>query len=337
MKILYAIQGTGNGHISRALEIIPHLQRKGDLDILISGTSFDLQIPYPVKYRLNGLSFTFGKSGGVDIWNTYLKMNSLRLLREINSLPIDKYDLVISDFEPVSSWACHRINKPCIGLSNQVASLTPLAPKPKHKDLLGKFVLQHYAPTAPNYGFHFINYTKNIFTPVIRKQVRQAEISDKGHYTVYLPSYDDERIVKHLKKFKDVKWEVFSKHTKRTEKIKNILIHPIHSELFLKSMTSSSGILCNAGFGATSEALFLEKKLLIIPMKTQYEQHCNAAVLKSMGVKVMKSLKKKHASKIEEWLDDDSIVKVNYPDITADIVERIIDNNTFTKRITSVA
>jgi hypothetical protein len=48
-------------------------------------------------------------------------------------------------------------------------------------------------------------------------------------------------------------------------------------------------------------------------------------------------LKKKHASKIEEWLDDDSIVKVNYPDITADIVERIIDNNTFTKRITSVA
>ena len=28
MKILYAIQGTGNGHISRARDIIPVLQKK---------------------------------------------------------------------------------------------------------------------------------------------------------------------------------------------------------------------------------------------------------------------------------------------------------------------
>ena len=337
MKILYAIQGTGNGHISRALEIIPHLKRKGDLDLLISGTSFDLQLPYEIKYRLNGLSFVFGKQGGVDIWNTYLKMNSLRLLREISSLPIEQYDLVISDFEPVSSWACTKIKKPCVGLSNQVASLSPFAPKPKHKDILGKFVLQNYAPTAPNYGFHFINYSPSIFTPVIRKQVRELDVKDKGHYTVYLPAYEDERILKNLKKFKDVKWEVFSKHNKKTERFKNIFIQPIHSDLFLKSMATSTGVLCNAGFGTTSEALFLEKKLLVIPMKTQYEQHCNAAVLKSMGVPVMKSLKKKHGNKIADWLDNDSIIKVNYPDITAEIVEQIVDNHQTQKIISSVA
>jgi len=28
MKILYAIQGTGNGHLSRALDIIPNLINK---------------------------------------------------------------------------------------------------------------------------------------------------------------------------------------------------------------------------------------------------------------------------------------------------------------------
>ena len=38
MKILYAIQGTGNGHLSRARDIIPILQKKGDVDILVSGT-----------------------------------------------------------------------------------------------------------------------------------------------------------------------------------------------------------------------------------------------------------------------------------------------------------
>ena len=34
MKILYAIQGTGNGHLSRAKEIIPALMNRAQVDIL---------------------------------------------------------------------------------------------------------------------------------------------------------------------------------------------------------------------------------------------------------------------------------------------------------------
>ena len=49
MKILYAIQGTGNGHLSRARDIIPVLQQKGELDILVSGIQADVDLPYPVK------------------------------------------------------------------------------------------------------------------------------------------------------------------------------------------------------------------------------------------------------------------------------------------------
>jgi uncharacterized protein (TIGR00661 family) len=295
MKILYAIQGTGNGHISRALEIIPHLQAHAEVDILVSGTSYDLKLPFKVKYQLKGLSFVFGKHGGVDVWNTYLKMNSLLLLKEINNLPVEKYDLIISDFEPISSWACSKKDIPCIGLSNQVASLYPYAPKPKHTDLFGKFILQHYAPTTINYGLHFIKYTDTIYTPIIRQIVREATVKKKEHYTVYLPSYDDDQIIKFLKAFKDIKWDVFSKHNKKELRVKNISIQPINNNDFLRSMATSKGVLCNAGFGTTSEALYLQKKLLVIPMKTQYEQHCNAAVLKSMGVPVVKSVKKKHS------------------------------------------
>lgn len=61
MKILYAIQGTGNGHVSRAREVIPILQQYGDVDLLISGTQVDVGLPYPVKYQLNGFGFVFGK------------------------------------------------------------------------------------------------------------------------------------------------------------------------------------------------------------------------------------------------------------------------------------
>lgn len=327
MKILYGIQGTGNGHITRAMEIVPLLKKKGEVDVLVSGSQSDLILPFPVKYKLNGLSFIFGKGGGVDIWHTYLKMNSLRLLREIKTLPVEKYDLIISDFEPVSCWAASLAKMPSVGLSNQVATLHPLAPKPKTTDLIGKMVLEHYAPTTYNYGFHFKSLDKNIYTPIIRNCVREVDSTNKGHYTVYLPSYDDERIIKHLRTFKDVSWEVFSKHNRKKISAKNIIVQPLHTEKFLQSMASSAGVLCNAGFGTASEALYLQKKLLVIPMKTQYEQHCNAAMLKSMGVDVVKKLKKKHLEKIGLWLSKGKPVKVHYPDITEKIIDTIIQNH----------
>ena len=86
MKVLYAIQGTGNGHLSRALEIIPHLQDFCQCDILISGTQCDLELGMPVKYRLKGFSFIFGKNGGVDYWRTFEKFKLITLIREIVSL-----------------------------------------------------------------------------------------------------------------------------------------------------------------------------------------------------------------------------------------------------------
>ena len=118
MKVLYAIQGTGNGHISRAREIIPLLQKRCETDILISGYQADIEIPFHVKHRLQGLSFIFGKKGGIDLRKTYNKADTLRLMQEIKELAVEEYDFVLNDFEPVSAWACYRKKIPCIALSH---------------------------------------------------------------------------------------------------------------------------------------------------------------------------------------------------------------------------
>lgn len=327
MKILYAIQGTGNGHLSRAMDIIPVLKNKGKLDILISGTQADISIPFFVKYRYKGLSFIFGKKGGVDIWKTYYENNLARIKREINSLPIEEYDLVINDFEPVSAWAAHLKGKPCIALSHQSAVLSENAPLPKKKDSAGQFILKNYAPSSVSYGFHFARYNTNTFTPVIRKQVRELNVTDKGHYTVYLPSYSDEKLIKALSRFTDINWQVFSKHNKNPFTDKNISLKPINNIAFLESMASCKGVLCGAGFETPAEALFLNKKLMVIPMKNQFEQHCNAAALQRLGVPVIKNLKKKHIPEIESWLNSRNTIPVNYPDITEDIIDHLIYNH----------
>lgn len=333
MKILYAVQGTGNGHITRAIEIIPYLQQKGEVDILVSGIQSDIELPFEVKYRFKGLSFIFGKKGGVDFWKTFVKLNSIKLIKEIKKLDLKPYDLIISDFEPISCWAAIKAKKECIGLSNQSATLHPLAPKPKKNDIIGKLVLQNYAPTTYNYGFHFKRLDGTIFTPIIRKQVRELTPTNEGHYTVYLPSYEDSQILKWLKKMPNTNWQVFSKNSKKDIQIKNIRITPIDTDLFLKSMASAEGVLCNAGFGTASEALFLKKKLMVIPMKKQLEQAYNAEMLQEMGVSVIKKLSNKNIPKIQKWLDENTIVTVDYPDNTEEIVSLIVTNHAGNKKI----
>ena len=36
-------------------------------------------------------------------------------MKKTKSLAVEEYDLVISDFEPVSAWACKRKHKHCVG------------------------------------------------------------------------------------------------------------------------------------------------------------------------------------------------------------------------------
>ena len=226
MKILYAIQGTGNGHLTRASEIVPLLQEMAVTDILISGTQADIELPFKVKYRFYGISFIFGKHGGVNVTKTIVKLKPLQFISDLIQLPVHNYDLVISDFEPVSAWACKLKGKKSIGLSHQNAVLHKGAPAPLKHDWAGKQVLKFYAPTHTKYGFHFKKLDAHSFTPVIRQNIKNAVPQNNKHYTVYLPAYSNHEIEKALSTFPNVKWEVFSKHTHSYYQVNNIHFNP---------------------------------------------------------------------------------------------------------------
>ncbi len=324
MKILFAIQGTGNGHLARAEDVIPILQQYGDLDLFISGAQADIKLPYPVKYKSKGLSFFFGKSGGIDFLRTFKQNSSKEVYKEIKKFPVEKYDLVINDFEPISAWACRKRDIPCVGLSHQSALLSSKVPTPKKIDPVGEWVLHNYAPVEKYVSFHFERYDKNIYTPVIRSAVRESRNIEKEHYTVYLPSYDDKKLVPILAKIPKIKWHIFSKHAKKPYHIGKLSVYPVNKDEFAESMTSAKGVLCGAGFETPAEALYLGKKLMVVPMKSQLEQHYNAASLKQLGVPVLKKMRKKNVEKILEWIETDQRVTVQYDNVTAEAVERAV-------------
>lgn len=320
MKILYAIQGTGNGHLARAEDVVPALEKHGKLDLFVSGAQADIKLPFTIKYKSKGLSFYFGKNGGVDLLKTYKKNSSKDVFKEISEFPVEKYDLVINDFEPITAWACRRKNVPCVSLSHQSALLSPKSPKPKHYDPVGDWILKNYAPTPASVGFHFSRFDKNMYTPVIRKAIREGEITTKEHYTVYLPAYDDRKLVPILSQLTHVRWHIFSKHTKKPYHIGKLSVYPVNKEEFEASMISAAGVLCGAGFETPAETLYLNKKLMVVPMKNQYEQHFNAAALKQLNVPVLKNVKKKRLDKIAEWIESAKPLHVAYPNIVEEAV-----------------
>ncbi|WP_139957662.1 glycosyltransferase family protein [Flavicella sediminum] len=335
MKILYAIQGTGNGHLSRAKDVIPALRNRVEVDVLISGTQADVELPFDVKYVYNGLSFYFGSKGGINFFNT-LKKNSIRkFMKEVRECPVQDYDLVINDFEPISAWACKLRGVNCISLSHQSALLSKKVPQPTYRDFISPLILKYYAPALQSFGFHFKKYDSSIYLPIIRQDIRQLRTSVGNHNTVYLPSYSDKKIAGILTQIKQVNWQVFSKTCKKAYRKKNVYFNPITSEKFEESLATCAGVICGAGFETPAEALFLKKKLLVIPMVGQYEQQYNAVSLKEMGVKVLPKLKKKHLKKIRKWVNDDKVVKVNFPDRTQFIVDAVLSKYIIANELTS--
>ena len=334
MKILYAIQGTGNGHLARATEIVPILKSMADTDVLVSGTQADLKVPFQIDYQFSGLSFILSKTGGVDLWETAKKMPIVQFFKDIRNLPVEKYDMVISDFEPVSAWASRLKNKECIGLSHQNAVLHPSAPKPQITDLFGKLILKYYAPASLKYGFNFKPSSPHIFPPVIRHDIRNAESTQKPHYTVYLPAYSDQQIQDVLSSIPDIEWQVFSKHSKSEYTVGNIHFRPVSLDEFTKSFLSCTGLMCTAGFEGPAEAIFMGKKLCVIPMKKQYEQYCNAAFLKSMGINVLNNFSES-APLIQDWIENSTPLQIRFPDLTNVILSNIITRHGDLRKVLS--
>lgn len=325
MKILYAVQGTGNGHISRSKEVIKELGKKSQVDILVSESQHEVDLGFDVKYKLKGLGFTFGKKGGIDYYTSFKNARFDRLIADIYELPIDKYDIVVSDFEPVSSWACRLRKKACVSLSHQTSFMSPKIPRPDKPNNFAEFIIKWYAPVSIPLGLHFKEYDSFIKTPIIRQELRECEVGNDGHYTVYLPSFEQKNLLKHLKKV-DVKWEMFSKHYKGEPYVDgNVKVHPISYEWFIKSFSHCEGILCNAGFETPSEALYLGKKLFAIPMKGQYEQECNADALKKMGVHVLERIGDDFSVKLEEWVNSKVTYHEDFENIIPEVSELILE------------
>jgi len=307
MNILYGIQGTGHGHISRAREIVPYLAQKFNVDVAISGYNTKLELDeIPISYRFKGLSFVYG-SGGIMFGKSLKKLNLHQFYNDVRSFNLNKYDLVISDFEPVSAWAARRQNIPSLNMSHQASFMSEHTPRPEKINVIAENIMRHFAPCKDALGFHFEQYDEFILPPIIRSEVRELNPYKARHVTVYLPAFSPKQLTELFSQFDQMEWQVFSPYVDEDIRTGSVNIMPIDNQRFLKSLEGCVGLMTSSGFEACAEALYLKKKLFSIPIQNQYEQYCNAAALVKMGVEVMQKVNGDMDMRVERWLNSEQL------------------------------
>jgi uncharacterized protein (TIGR00661 family) len=215
--------------------------------------------------------------------------------------------LIINDFDFVTAHACKRKGLRSVQFGHQASFQSSKTPRPMDRSMLGEGILKHYAMASTYVGLHFRSYDKFIFPPVINHKFITASPEDHGDITVYLPAYSQNCIKRILKDISPVEVHWFLPTVTQIRKEDNITYLPVSQKYFNESLIHCHGILTGGGFETPSEALYLNKKLLMIPIEGQYEQQCNTTALNLLGIQSMKRLDNTTKDNFFTWIQEEKV------------------------------
>lgn len=282
MKILYGVQATGNGHITRARVIAEALQKTDiEVDWVFSGRAredfFDMDI-FSDFACFRGLTFVVD-DGRVNFVKTVLNNNIFRLIRDAKQLDVSDYDLVISDFEPITAWAAKGAKKQCVAISHQSSFLYDI-PK-KHNNFFTDLFMRYFAPSDLAIGIHWHHFNGLILPPI----VEESDPTDIDNFVlVYLPFVYLDTALKLLDAHREQKFVIYAGVSEPMTRGDHIQIKPFCRTGFQRDLRACHSVISGGGFELPSEALHLGKRLLVQPVKGQMEQQSNGLALSELGL-----------------------------------------------------
>jgi uncharacterized protein (TIGR00661 family) len=305
-NILYGVNGEGAGHSTRAKEVLSHLRDQGhNLHVV----SFDrglrnLSADFDVT-EIYGLRFAY-VNNRVRYQRTLAKNlitapRAARSIRQLTKLTEEwETELVITDFEPLSCHVGRKRRLPIISIDNQHGLTNTDIPRPHtdRRDMAAtKLITRMMTPRADAYlvtSFLPARPRRRntfVFPPIVRREVLSTKPSQGEHVLVYVtsPSAD---LIKLLSK---VRCKFIAYGFGQEGQQGNILFKKPDMDEFLRDLATCKAIIANAGFSLVSEALYLGKPYLAVPVKHQFEQILNAYHLEKSGYGAYwKNLKKEH-------------------------------------------
>ncbi len=306
VNILYGVCGGGMGHATRSSVVIRHLIEKGhNVHVVSSNRSYRFLVESFPATRIYGIELKYKdnklkklRTLGSSIRPRIL-WDSVQRIRQI--IKKQKTDLIVSDYEPATAYCTRNMNWNglvgrekipliCIDNIHVVSNCRVFVPRKYLENyVLVKCVNEIVSPRInvnwyiiPTFFYPKIKQKNTVLVPsLIRNEIINAKKSKKNHIVVYQTSDNYTDIFDILRLFKKENFIVYGFNI--SKKDNNIQLKRFSEIEFIKDLASSKAVITNGGFSFMSEAIFLHKPVLSIPVKAQFEQTCNAIYLQKRG------------------------------------------------------
>ncbi len=293
-NILYGISGEGSGHSSRAMEIARYLLGKGHkVKMLSYARGYKNLAPYFDVEEIFGLCF-YHKNNKVKYLPTVVKNflkskdAALSLKKTLKITKEFKPDLIFTDFEPISAIVAKTKRLPLISIGNQhrITRLKIGYPMKYRRDAnIAKSIIRMMIIKANAYlvtsfsDYKIVRRNTSIFPPILRREILETRPEKKDYILIYA-TFGFEELIPILKNI-NKKFIIYGFNISKSED--NLIFKKHSQEGFIEDLSNCEAIIANAGFTLISEALYLNKPYLAIPIAGHFEQVLNAHTLKEMG------------------------------------------------------
>jgi uncharacterized protein (TIGR00661 family) len=301
VRILYGAVGEGLGHATRSSVVAQHLLEQGhEVKMVASGRAFPfLQAQLPDVEEIWGLSFVL-EHGSVDSWKTFTK----NVRGSVHGVPADwrrsselarsyRPDLVIADFDGFAYLFAKMHRIPVISVDNiQMVDRCRHDSKILHGIRESYMTARAFVRAKIPRANHYLITT--FFRPPLRKkrttlvpsilrdEVLAARPEPGPHLLVY--GRISETAIAALEA-SGVPCLVYGARDGLTEDVqeRNLRYRPFANEAFVNDLRTCRGVVASAGYSLMSEAVYLRRPMLALPLAGQFEQEMNARYLERMA------------------------------------------------------
>jgi uncharacterized protein (TIGR00661 family) len=300
VRILYGVNGEGMGHATRSEVVIGALLAGHDVRVMASGAAFKY-----LSGRLGDVSEIFGPSfamehGEIRRWAsvTHTVGAARRELpgsvkRWIEAVDEWRPDVVVTDFEPLSGIYARASHTPLVCVDNihmidRCAHDETIVDGAQEDFRIARAVTRAMVPTAGDYVIttfftpQLIRGRTALVPPIVRPAIVEATPVRGDHLLVY--SGGSEALIDALR-HAGVPCRVYGMRDGPEVGTRDgaVEYRPRSVDGFLADLVSARGVITGGGFSLLSEAVYLGKPVLSIPLRGQFEQLMNARYLARAG------------------------------------------------------
>jgi uncharacterized protein (TIGR00661 family) len=300
VRILYGVNGEGLGHATRSEVVIGALLTGHDVRVMASGAAFRY-----LHERLGHVNEIFGPSfamdhGEIRRWAsvTHTVAAARRELPAsvkhwIAAVDAWRPDVVVTDFEPLTGLYARASHTPLVCVDNihmidRCAHDETIVDGAQEDFRLARAVTRMMVPTAGDYVIttffrpRLIRGRTSLVPPIVRPAIVDAVPVRGDHLLVY--SGGSDALLDALR-HAGVPCRVYGMRDGPEVGTRDGLVEyrPRSVDGFLADLVTARGVITGGGFSLLSEAVYLRKPVLSVPLRGQFEQLMNARYLERAG------------------------------------------------------